>query len=101
LRIENGKIEDRHLQSSIVDPRPKVVCLDRDASLIAQQSANNLKTLIDSKNLAYVIYTSGSSGVPKGVAIEHRNAVAFLYWGQAGILRRAVGRRLGVDVDLF
>ncbi len=27
------------------------------------------------KNLAYVIYTSGSTGHPKGVAIEHRNAV--------------------------
>ncbi len=29
-------------------------------------------------NVAYVIYTSGSTGVPKGVAIEHRQAVAFL-----------------------
>jgi enterobactin synthetase component F len=27
------------------------------------------------ENLAYVIYTSGSTGHPKGVAIEHRNAV--------------------------
>jgi len=27
------------------------------------------------ENLAYVIYTSGSTGQPKGVAIEHRNAV--------------------------
>jgi len=27
------------------------------------------------QNLAYVIYTSGSTGNPKGVAVEHRNAV--------------------------
>jgi amino acid adenylation domain-containing protein/FkbH-like protein len=32
--------------------------------------------------LAYVIYTSGSTGVPKGVAIEHRNAVAFVSWAK-------------------
>jgi len=31
-------------------------------------------------NLAYIIYTSGSTGVPKGVSIEHRNAVNFIRW---------------------
>jgi len=32
------------------------------------------------EQLAYVIYTSGSTGGPKGVAIEHRNTVAYLTW---------------------
>ncbi len=35
---------------------------------------------VHADDLAYLIYTSGSTGVPKGVAIEHRNAVAFTHW---------------------
>ncbi|HEX7331915.1 MAG TPA: amino acid adenylation domain-containing protein [Pyrinomonadaceae bacterium] len=38
--------------------------------------------LVDSRQLAYLIYTSGSTGRPKAVAIEHRNAVAFINWAQ-------------------
>jgi len=30
--------------------------------------------------LGYTIYTSGSTGLPKGVEIEHRNAVALIEW---------------------
>jgi len=68
LRLRSG-------EASILDPRLKVVCLDRNRPMIAQQGSENPRIHIDSHNLAYMIYTSGSTGQPKGVQIEHRSVV--------------------------
>src|ERR1044071_6306881 len=68
-------MEDSDPESSILNPRLKVVCLERDWAVIEKQSQENPETEATANNLAYVIYTSGSTGQPKGVAIEHRNAV--------------------------
>lgn len=40
----------------------------------------NPDSAVDPSSVAYLIYTSGSTGQPKGVMVEHRNAVAFLDW---------------------
>jgi len=75
--------EDSDPRSSILDPPMKIVCLDIDRETIARGIEQNPRPDMKPDNLAYIIYTSGSTGQPKGVAIEHRNTVAFLYWAKS------------------
>ena len=70
------------------DRNVRVVCLDGTGQKTNVGSARKLARPACAENLAYVIYTSGSTGDPKGVAIEHRNAVAFLYWAKSVFSRR-------------
>ncbi|MBD1808186.1 amino acid adenylation domain-containing protein [Microcoleus sp. FACHB-SPT15] len=49
-----------------------VVCLDKEADAITQQSQENPISSVTPNNLAYVIYTSGSTGKPKGVLVQHQ-----------------------------
>jgi len=59
----------------------KVTYVDSEADVIKALSTSNLSSVltgIKPDNLCYVIYTSGTTGHPKGVMIEHRNAIAYL-----------------------
>ena len=75
-----GAEESSVVSSQFSNRRGAIVCLDAERKRIAKESSNNLSNKARSGDLAYVIYTSGSTGEPKGVAIEHRNAAAFLHW---------------------
>ncbi|MFF9499868.1 amino acid adenylation domain-containing protein [Streptomyces sp. NPDC014656] len=55
---------------------------------------------------AYVIYTSGTTGVPKGVVVEHANAVNFVavveeHFGADGMARVLASTSLSFDVSVF
>jgi amino acid adenylation domain-containing protein len=55
------------------------VLLDAEHDQIATLHGDNLEAGAEPQNVAYVIYTSGSTGEPKGVVVEHRQAVNFLH----------------------
>ncbi|SCL14613.1 amino acid adenylation domain-containing protein [Micromonospora nigra] len=57
-----------------------LVHLDEPATDLDARPCTPLDLPVAPGALAYVLYTSGSTGLPKGVAVEHRSAVALVDW---------------------
>ncbi|NJR75441.1 MAG: AMP-binding protein, partial [Scytonema sp. CRU_2_7] len=82
--LENSQpsvlLTQQHLVESLPNHKAKIVCLDSNWELIAQQSIKNPGSNITCDNLAYVIYTSGSTGRPKGAMNTHQAICNRLVW---------------------
>lgn len=80
--IETGQaavlVTDSSLLAGLPHHQLHVLCMDRDADLLARYPSDNPSPVAGSRHLAYVLFTSGSTGQPKGVEIEHRALVNFL-----------------------
>ncbi|PRT07964.1 non-ribosomal peptide synthetase [Bacillus wiedmannii] len=61
--------------SGLPEHNSRLIQVDNDWSLIAQESEENTINNVTPDNLAYIIYTSGSTGKPKGTLVEHGNVV--------------------------
>jgi amino acid adenylation domain-containing protein len=58
----------------------RLLCLDTDTALFAQQPRSDPSCAARLSDLACVIYTSGSTGWPKGVQINHNSLLNLLWW---------------------
>jgi amino acid adenylation domain-containing protein len=67
----------------------RVWCLDREGQVFSADDEHNLPSSASGHDLAYLLYTSGSTGQPKGVEIQHRSLMNFLWSmkGQPGCTR--------------
>ncbi|MFP4099133.1 non-ribosomal peptide synthetase family protein [Coleofasciculus sp.] len=94
FRLQDAQAPILLTQQSLVEKLPensaKVVYLDTDSDVIAQESSENPTSKVTGENLVYVLFTSGSTGKPKAVAIEHRQLLNYLYSIQ-GILSLPAG----------
>ncbi|HYA88525.1 MAG TPA: amino acid adenylation domain-containing protein [Nitrospirota bacterium] len=65
---------------SLPNGKAQVVTLDADFVSISEYPVSNPRSHVSPDTLAYIIFTSGSTGVPKGVMIEHRSLVNYIWW---------------------
>src|SRR5262249_38064352 len=73
----------KHLEQKLPVHDAIVVRLDADASQWTAQPDSTPASGVGPDHTMYIIYTSGSTGQPKGVVVEARGVVNFLFASSA------------------
>ena len=83
LRLSDAQVDliltEEKLQGNLIDITAEAICLDSNWEIISQEKNTNPINKGTPENLVYVIYTSGSTGIPKGVLIENRQLLNYVY----------------------
>jgi len=84
--LEDARISLVLTQQRVADRLPPyggdLLRLDDDWDRVAQESEQNPVIEAGPHDPAYLIYTSGSTGAPKGVKIQHRGLVNYIWWAK-------------------
>ena len=94
-------VTQQYLASRLAPQKAQLICLDTDASVLAQQSETEPISTVTSDDLVYVIYTSGSTGRPKGVQITHKSLLNLVFWHQHAFAVTPVDRATQVTSPAF
>lgn len=75
--LDNAQVSivltQEQLKADLPVHRAKVVCLDTEWNILANESDQNPTSEVIVDNLSHIIFTSGSTGRPKGVMVHHRS----------------------------
>ena len=81
----------------------QVIVVDGDPSLAVEDDSDP-NVAVHPDQLAYVMYTSGSTGVPKGVAVTHRNVLSLAFdrsWREGSLERVLFHSSHAFDASTF
>ncbi len=71
---------DKWIKGSPLKNLSATTIINTDNLNIAITNFSGKENISTPRDLAYIIYTSGTSGMPKGVMIEHRSVVNYIWW---------------------
>src|SRR5947209_16077489 len=80
LRHARVLITEEGLLPLLPDWSGSQICLECDRPHWQQQPASDPAVATTGENLVYLLHTSGSTGVPKAVAVRHRNLVNYAHF---------------------